>query len=172
MSCFVTAEDQLLASRMYVCARWRSHTTLHTSPTRMCHPKWSENNRTHPSFSDSLLHTPSKYLRKGQLNRHTRFRPATTARNTATQRSRMFASLCVAHFSFLGLFGARRPSCPCLFAGCTCFPGGSSCVSYTHQRVLRCPSSEGKSPRAPARIQRRPRRPAIRPRTRRRLGRS
>ena len=27
-------------------------------------------------------------LRKGQLNRHTRYRPATTARNTATQRSR------------------------------------------------------------------------------------
>ena len=27
-------------------------------------------------------------FRKGQLNRHTRYRPATTARNTATQRSR------------------------------------------------------------------------------------
>ena len=27
------------------------------------------------------------YLRKGQLNRHTRYRPATTTRNTATQRS-------------------------------------------------------------------------------------
>ena len=27
-------------------------------------------------------------LRKGQLNRHTRYRPATTTRNTATQRSR------------------------------------------------------------------------------------
>jgi hypothetical protein len=26
-------------------------------------------------------------LRKGQLNRHTRYRPATTTRNTATQRS-------------------------------------------------------------------------------------
>ena len=28
-------------------------------------------------------------LRKGQLNRHTRYRPATTTRNTATQRSRV-----------------------------------------------------------------------------------
>ena len=28
-----------------------------------------------------------KTLRKGQLNRHTRYRPATTTRNTATQRS-------------------------------------------------------------------------------------
>ena len=27
------------------------------------------------------------FLRKGQLNRHTRYRPATTTRNTATQRS-------------------------------------------------------------------------------------
>ena len=28
------------------------------------------------------------FLRKGQLNRHTRYRPATTTRNTATQWSR------------------------------------------------------------------------------------
>ena len=38
-------------------------------------------------FDDSRFHNVWT-LRKGQLNRHTRYRPATTTRNTATQRSR------------------------------------------------------------------------------------
>ena len=33
------------------------------------------------------VHGCKALLRKGQLNRHTRYRPATTTRNTATQRS-------------------------------------------------------------------------------------
>ena len=34
-----------------------------------------------------LVFSELTFLRKGQLNRHTRYRPATTTRNTATQRS-------------------------------------------------------------------------------------
>ena len=38
--------------------------------------------------SDDCRNSTALYnLRKGQLNRHTRYRPATTTRNTATQRS-------------------------------------------------------------------------------------
>ena len=43
-----------------------------------------------PEFTTTFLSLkkPTKaLLRKGQLNRHTRYRPATTTRNTATQRS-------------------------------------------------------------------------------------
>ena len=42
------------------------------------------------SLLDSLLGTAMKSnLRKGQLNRHTRYQPATTTRNTVTQWSRL-----------------------------------------------------------------------------------
>ena len=39
-------------------------------------------------FARRSARNDTKSLRKGQLNRHTRYRPATTTRNTATQWSR------------------------------------------------------------------------------------
>ena len=49
--------------------------------------KFSKTPAFEPHVTPGFARLNPGILRKGQLNRHTRYRPATTTRNTATQRS-------------------------------------------------------------------------------------
>ena len=82
-------------TRPCVPSSFTTHRTLSCEPffaftftfTFICHPGKTHNHR---SRGDTPWRARTVFLRKGQLNRHTRYRPATTARNTATQRSLVY----------------------------------------------------------------------------------
>ena len=90
------------------CGKQRRQLLRRTQPQRLADGFHLRENLRHRTTSfrhkrrtrasaHAFLHPFLASLRKGQLNRHTRYRPATTTRNTATQRSQVCdkGQLCV-----------------------------------------------------------------------------